>query len=269
MVAGDDSSNEDANTSEDDDGEASERIKHISGDDLGDSFSDAIPRAKAVWIDDILTREGEREDAPTSGEEETDDEDEQDDDDEEDEEDEEEEDEEESGENEKGQSLKDWEQSDDDHIDSKEEEEDDDSDDGTDKLVVMENQKKVLEGKGRQNDDASAHRTKINVKEDVHKKGDLPYTIEAPKDFEEFSALLQNRSDDQIVEAIRRIRTYNAIAVAAENRKKMQVRYLCCFYVLLLLKTTVSISNIWIQLDCRCSMACCCNTLLFQQARSL
>lgn len=222
MVAGDDSSNEDANTSEDDDGEASERVRHISGDDLGDSFSDAIPKAKAVWIDDILTREGEREDAPTSGEEENDDEDEQDDDEEEEEEDEEEEDE--SGENEKGQSLKDWEQSDDDHIDL-EEEEDDDSDDGTDKLAVMENEKKVLEGKGRQNDEASAHRIKINVKGDVHKKGDLPYTIEAPKDFEEFSALLENRSDDQIVEAIRRIRTYNAIAVAAENRKKMQVFY--------------------------------------------
>ncbi|GFP87290.1 nucleolar protein 14 [Phtheirospermum japonicum] len=54
---------------------------------------------------------------------------------------------------------------------------------------------------------------------------ELPYTIEAPKNFEEFSALVENRSDDQILEAIRRIRTFNAISIAAENRKKIQVFY--------------------------------------------
>ncbi|KAH6762950.1 nucleolar-like protein [Perilla frutescens var. hirtella] len=223
MVAGDDSSNEDGNTSDDDDDEASKRIRHISGDDLGDSFSDAIPRTKAVWIDDLLKGEGvanpEREDAPTSGKEESGDDDDDD-------EDEEEESEDDDNHIEKGQSLKDWEQSDDDHIDLDEEEEEDDDDSGDDTgKQVMADQKKILESKGKQNDDAGAHRVKTDIKEDVHKKGELPYTIEAPKDFEEFSALLENRSDDQIMEAIRRIRTYNAIAVAAENRKKMQVFY--------------------------------------------
>ena len=81
----------------------------------------------------------------------------------------------------------------------------------------------LVKTKGNQYNDSGAFRVKPIVKEDVHKKGELPYTIEAPKSFEEFSALLENYSDDQVVEAIRRIRTYNAIAVAAENRKKMQV----------------------------------------------
>ncbi|KAG6405565.1 hypothetical protein SASPL_133156 [Salvia splendens] len=201
-------------------------ISHISGDDLGDSFSDAIPKTKAVWIDDLLNKksvtDSDAEDAPTSGEEE--DGNEEDDDDGVDDE-EEEGSEESSDEDEKAQTLKDWEQSDEEQIDLEDEEEDDDSDDATGKKVIMENQKKILRTKGNQNNDSGAFRVKPIVKEDVHKKGELPYTIKAPKSFEEFSALLENYSDDQVVEAIRRIRTYNVIAVAAENRKKMQVFY--------------------------------------------
>ncbi|XP_047971513.1 nucleolar protein 14 isoform X2 [Salvia hispanica] len=223
MAAGDDSSDEDAENFEDDDGEASKQISHISGDDLGDSFSEAIPKTKAVWIDDLLKKDGvtdpETEDAPTSGDEEDDDNEEDDD------EEEEEGSEESSGEDEKAQSLKDWEQSDEEQIDSEDEEEDNGSDDATGKKVIVENQKKILKTKGNQNNDAGALGVKTILKEDVHKKGELPYTIEAPKNFEEFSALLKDLSDDQVVEAIRRIRTYNAIAVAAENRKKMQVFY--------------------------------------------
>ncbi|XP_042023391.1 nucleolar protein 14-like isoform X2 [Salvia splendens] len=232
MAAGDDSNDEDAENSEDADGEASKQISHVSGDDLGDSFSEAIPKTKAVWIDDLLKKDGvtypETEDAPTSGGEEEDDnekEDDDDDDDDEEEDEEEEGSEESSGEDEKAQSLKDWEQSDEEQIDSEDEEEDNDSDDATGKKVIMENQKKIFKTKGDQNNDAGALKVKTIVKEDVHKKGELPYTIEAPKNFEEFSALMKDLSDDQVLEAIRRIRTYNAIAVAAENRKKMQVFY--------------------------------------------
>ncbi|KAL1553306.1 nucleolar protein 14 isoform X2 [Salvia divinorum] len=224
---GDDSSNEDADNSEDDVGEVSKQISHISGDDLGDSFSDVIPKTKAVWIDDLLTKNSvtdpEAEDDPTSGEEENDNE-EDDDDDDASEDEEGEGSEESSDEDEKAQPLKDSEQSDEEQIDL-EDEEDDDRDDATGKKVIMENQKKILVTKGNQNNDSGAFRVKPIVKEDVHKRGELPYTIEAPKCFEEFSALLENYSDDQVVEAIRRIRTYNAIAVAAENRKKMQVFY--------------------------------------------
>ncbi|KAL1556594.1 nucleolar protein 14-like isoform X2 [Salvia divinorum] len=222
---GDDSSNEDAYNSEDDVGEVSKQISHISGDDLGDSFSDVIPKTKAVWIDDLLTKNSvtdpEAEDAPTSGEEEDDNEE----DDDADEDEEGEGSEESSDEDEKAQTLNDWEQSDEEQIDLEDEEEDDDSDDATGKKVFMGHQKKILVTKGNQNNDSGAFRVKPIVKEDVHKKGELPYTIEAPNCFEEFSSLLENYSDDQVVEAIRRIRTYNAIAVAAENRKKMQVFY--------------------------------------------
>ncbi|KAL8523619.1 hypothetical protein ACS0TY_013551 [Phlomoides rotata] len=159
----DDSSSEEDNSSgdDDDDDESLKPIKHISGDDLGDSFSnDAKLKTKAVWIDDILGKEN-----ATGGEEEE----------------EEKGSDEDDGEYKKAQSLKDWEQSDDDNIET-------------------------------------------NV-EDEEEDGELPYTIEAPNFFEEFNALLENRSNDQILEAIRRIRTFNAIAVAAENRKKMQVFY--------------------------------------------
>ncbi|KAK6116411.1 hypothetical protein DH2020_049873 [Rehmannia glutinosa] len=227
MAAAHDSSNEDADTSEDDDDESAKQIKHISGDDLGDSFShDATPK-KVVWIDDILRRENDRnleiEDAMSSGESENDDDDEEDDNDDDDEEDDD------DGEDEKAQSLKDWEQSDDDNIETNledEEEEDDDDDDGIGKRVDMVDQKKISERRGKQKDNEGAHKkVKTDVKEDLLQKGELPYTIEAPKNFEEFSELLENRSDDQIVEAIRRIRTFNAISIAAENRKKIQVFY--------------------------------------------
>lgn len=226
MTAADDSSNEDGNSSgDDDDDESSKPIKHISGDDLGDSFSDDSKlRTKAVWIDDILGRvsaaDPEREDDSSSGESENDED--------EDEEDEAEESDEDNGEYKKAQSLKDWEQSDDDVETNLEDEEedsddDDDNDDGTGKQVDKVEKKKIFESSGKQNDGAGAYKVKTNVKDDVYQTGELPYTIEAPKDFEEFSALLENRSNDQILEAIRRIRTFNAIAVAAENRKKMQV----------------------------------------------
>ncbi|KAL8531509.1 hypothetical protein ACS0TY_008195 [Phlomoides rotata] len=235
MAAADDSSSEEGNSSGDDD-ESLKPIKHISGDDLGDSFSnDAKLKTKAVWIDDILGKENatgtEREDASSSGESENDD------DDDDEEEEEAEGSDEDDGEYKKAQSLKDWEQSDDDNIETNLEDEEEDSDedddddddhvggDGTGKQVDKVDKKKIFESRGKQNDGAGSHRVKTSVKDVVHQKGELPYTIEAPKDFEEFSALLENRSNDQILEAIRRIRTFNAIAVAAENRKKMQVFY--------------------------------------------
>lgn len=236
MVAADDSGNEDANTSEEDDEESSKQIRHISGDDLGDSFShEAKPRTKVGWIDEILRRENaselESDDAASSGESEDDDDVD---------EEEAEGSDEDHGEDDKAQSLKDWEQSDDDNLETnleeEEEEEDededdddgddddgdgdgDDSDDGIVKRVDMVDQKKISESRGKQKDNAGVSKVKTNVKEDFDKKGEFPYTIEAPKTVEEFSALLENCSDDQILEARRRIRTYNAITIAAENRR--------------------------------------------------
>ncbi|KAK4423666.1 Nucleolar protein 14 [Sesamum alatum] len=245
MVAADDSSNEDANSSEEDDDESSKQIRHISGDDLGDSFSHEAKSTKVGWIDEILRRKNASEvdidDAAGSGESEEDDDDDDDDDDEDEDEDEDEEEgsDRDQDENNKAQSLKDWEQSDDDNIETnlEEEEEDDDDDDegegddGIVKRLDMVDQKKISESKGKQKDNAGVAKVKTYVKEDLDKKEELPYTIEAPKNFEEFSALLENRSDDQILEAIKRIRTYNAITIAAENRKKNASRIHFRIYV--------------------------------------
>lgn len=232
MAGADNASDEDADASEDDD-ESAKRPKHISGDDLGDSFShDTKSKLKVCWIDEVLRKENtsdlESEDGTSSGESEDDDEGS-----------------EEGSDNshdnvELSQSLKDWEQSDDENIDTNfeddeeeaseddNEEEDEETgkeDDGSGKLVDIVDQKKSSESRGKQNTGSSTREVKTSLKEDLHQQVELPYTIEAPKNFEELSALLENRSDEQIVEAIRRIRTFNAITVAAENRKKMQVFY--------------------------------------------
>ncbi|KAL3644602.1 hypothetical protein CASFOL_009782 [Castilleja foliolosa] len=221
MMSAHDSGNENDDDDDDEDvvGDESEKqTKHISGDDLGDSFS-AVPKIKPVWIDDIIRKDNdinlEIEDPVSSGE--TDDDDDEDDDD-----DDEEGSDEDDGEDEKAESLKDWEQSDDDIIETN----DDDIDDGIGKGEdMLEKRKKITESRCKLKDNESANNAKIIAIDDLIQKVELPYTIEAPKNFEEFSVLVENRSDDQILEAIRRIRAFNAISIAAENRKKIQVFY--------------------------------------------
>ncbi|XP_073141164.1 uncharacterized protein [Henckelia pumila] len=223
MAATDNPSDEDADTSEDDEG-SSKRPKHISGDDIGDSFShDVKSKPKVGLIDEVLrkgnTSDLDSENGTSSGESEDDDEGS------------------EEGYNnhdkdEQSQSLKDWEQSDDENIGTNfeddeeaasEDDDNDEEDEGT--LVDIVAKKKPSESRGDKNIGSSIREARTNLKEDLHPQVELPYTIEAPKNFEELCALLENRSDEQIVEAIRRIRTFNAISVAAENRKKMQVFY--------------------------------------------
>ncbi|KAL3636188.1 hypothetical protein CASFOL_020735 [Castilleja foliolosa] len=226
MVAAHDSGNEndDDEDDEDADDEPTNQTKHISGDDLGDSFS-AVPKTDPIWIDDIIRKDNdsnlENEVAVSSGESE----DEDDEDDEESDGSDEDDEEAEEGsdeDDEKAESLKDWEQSDDDIIKTN----DDETDDGIGKgKGMIEKKKTITESRVKKIESASDNNAKINAKDDLTQKVELPYTIEAPKNFEEFSALVENRSDDQILEAIRRIRTFNAISIAAENRKKIQVFY--------------------------------------------
>lgn len=224
MVATDYSSNDDADISEDEN--SGKRQRHISGDDLGDSFSDKVKlKTRAVWIDDLLKDENlsESQDASSSGESETENEDDEDDDDSGDEEEGSEED---QDKDEKAMALKDWEQSDDDtvHPNMEDEEEEVSGDDDTSGNVAnMENRKKLPESVVVHKDRSLAEKTKTNPEETSNTILELAYTIDAPKTFEELDALLENRSDDQIMEAIRRIRVYNAISIAAENREKMQV----------------------------------------------
>ncbi|CAA2945074.1 nucleolar 14 [Olea europaea subsp. europaea] len=224
-ITGDDSSDEDI-----DEEASTKQQRSISGDDLGDSFShDALPRTKLGLISEILRSENENDlesddDDDAASEDSEDDKDNDDDEGSDDDDD-----------DDKIQSLKDWEQNDDDNIDSYSEDggededgdidSEDEKDDDIGICVETTNDKKPSGSKGKQKDSLGAGKVKENIKKNILEQGELPYTIEAPQSFEEFSALLDNRSGDQIVEAIRRIRTFNAISVAVENRKKMQVFY--------------------------------------------
>ncbi|KAG6708692.1 nucleolar protein 14 isoform X1 [Carya illinoinensis] len=198
--------------------------RSISGDDLGDSFSlEEEPRAKKGWVDEILERrdgnDSESEASDSSGDSET----------AEDDSDEEGSDEDnEEGEN--NLSLKDWEQSDDDtlgkDLEEGEEEGEEHDDDGQQMEPKPQKKKEktnAFAASKRNGDILDAKKDKTDGKHSS--TSDLPYLIEAPKSFEELSALLGNRSNNDIMLILNRIRTSNAIKLAAENRKKMQVFY--------------------------------------------
>ncbi|XP_060215058.1 uncharacterized protein LOC132641933 [Lycium barbarum] len=227
MAAADDGSDEDGDAS-DDNSKLVKDPRTISGDDLGDDLEE-VPRNKLDWIGEILKRkesELESEDAASTGDSESEDDDGEDagSDDEEDEGNDDGEDEgsdeydEEQG---TAQTIKDWEQSDDDIIDTEVEDDDEESDDDAKKVLKIKDQKEVSV-KGKEVGTSQTKKEKTTVK---HQQSELPYTIEAPKTLEEFTSLIDSCSNDQIIEAIRRIRTFNAITVAAENKKKMQVFY--------------------------------------------
>ncbi|XVF85775.1 hypothetical protein PTKIN_Ptkin17bG0144500 [Pterospermum kingtungense] len=221
MLATDYSSDEDGENAEKD---SAQRPRSISGDDLGDSFAlDEEPGHKKGWVDEIL----ERKDADDS---ENEDEDSSEDSENSEGADEDEGSEEDNdNEQERTLSLKDWEQSDDDDLgtdldeDGKGEEQDDAIGDVD---VEKRGLNKSNESELRKEDVASVEAKKIksSVKH-VSTKSDIPYIIEAPSSLEEFSSLLENRSNGDIVEIINRIRANNSIKLAAENRKKIQVFY--------------------------------------------
>lgn len=219
MAAADDGSDEDGNTS-DDDSKLVKDPRTISGDDLGDDLEE-VPNNKLGWIAEILRRkesELKSEDGASSGESESEEDDGEDEgsDDEEDEGSDEED--EEQG---KRQTIKDWEKSDDDIIDTEEEDDDEGSGDDAKKVMKIKDHKEVA-SKGKEVSTSQTQKEKTSVK---HQQSELPYTIEAPKMLDEFTSLIDNCSDDQVIEAIRRIRAFNAVTVAAENKKKMQVFY--------------------------------------------
>ena len=55
---------------------------------------------------------------------------------------------------------------------------------------------------------------------------DIPFTIEAPASYQAFANLVQGRSAVQLQTIVQRVRACNAIALATDNRRKLQVR---CF----------------------------------------
>ncbi|KAJ0094969.1 hypothetical protein Patl1_16643 [Pistacia atlantica] len=227
MLATDDTSDED---NEADEKLSAQRPKSMSGDDLGDSFSlDEEPKAKRGWVDEVLERKDTTEiedddssedsdDAESDGVDEGFNED--------------------SDASEKTQTLKDWEQSDDDDLerDLEEEEEEeleldeenDDSDDDEEEIEPRGKKKSRgnAHGEIRKSDKESLDIKKMKVNHTkLSGQPDIPYIIEAPKSLDEFCALLDNCSNADKILVINRIRASNAIKLAAENRKKMQVFY--------------------------------------------
>ncbi|KAJ0037512.1 hypothetical protein Pint_23460 [Pistacia integerrima] len=227
MLATDDTSDED---NEADEKLSAQRPKSMSGDDLGDSFSlDEEPKAKRGWVDEVLERKDTTESEDDDSSEDSDDA-ESDGVDEEFNED--------SDASEKTLTLKDWEQSDDDDLerDLEEEEEeelelDEDNDDSDDDEEGMEPRGKKksrgnAHGEIRKSDKESLDIKKMKVNHTkLSGQPDIPYIIEAPKSLDEFCALLDNCSNADKILVINRIRASNAIKLAAENRKKMQVFY--------------------------------------------
>ncbi|XP_050372311.1 uncharacterized protein LOC126790198 [Argentina anserina] len=214
---------------EDADKPSTQRPRSISGDDLGDSFSlEEEPRAKKGWVDEILERkdasasESEGDDSDSSegsegsengGVEGSDEDD---------------------CEGEKDLLNKEWEQSDDDNleIDLDDEEEDSDEhgndDDGYQKEVDQRDLKKLKRNDAVQaskSDGKSLDDKKLPTNKQSSTESDLPYIIEAPTSMEELNALLDDLCNADIALIIHRIRASNAIKLAAENKKKMQVFY--------------------------------------------
>ncbi|CAI9096424.1 OLC1v1032571C1 [Oldenlandia corymbosa var. corymbosa] len=191
MVAADGSSDDDDDGPDDDNNQLeSSNVEEI--------------QTKVGWIGNVLRDDADddRQDAAFTEESE-------------DEEDSEEEETDEDDESDKAHSLKDWEQSDDDELGTDVEDDEED----------MESEEKKQGNQGSQMRTGNVESVKESSKLHTLQIGELPYTIEAPKSLEEFTSLLENRPDDQIVEAIRRIRAFNAINLAAENKRKMQVFY--------------------------------------------
>ncbi|CAN6288229.1 unnamed protein product [Urochloa humidicola] len=196
---------------EDDDNEDDSHTQPISGDDLGDSFTDDSIKKKKGWVDEIYQKEGRKigDDAAASDNEESDDE--HADDDESD--NEEDDDEQNSSDNDFGNmSARDWEQSEDDEVDV-----------GDDEMEDFQEKEQVISVKVVKKD-AQNLKKESNVKMQV-KDGSVPFVIDAPNNLKDLSSLLDGRSETEIFEIISRIRTCNSIRLAAENRRKMQVFY--------------------------------------------
>lgn len=213
--------------------ESTKRPWAISGDDLGDSFSVEEEQPKRGWIDDLLDRKDDV-DNSESGEDDGSSEDSES-------EEEEDDDGESDGDDEKqrkGHPLEDWEQSDDELGAELEDDSDDDDEEEVEPRVH----------KKSKNDDAAPYegeglsgtvKQKTTIKKLSSTQLDIPFVIDPPKNFEELLALVEDRSNEDVILIVNRIRIGNSIKIKAENRKKMQVRFnftlkdlhVCCFLV--------------------------------------
>ncbi|KAL5079771.1 hypothetical protein RYX36_008192, partial [Vicia faba] len=225
MTAAEDSSEEDNEDSEE---PSKQKLRSVSGDDLGDSFSvDDKTITKKGLIDLILKRKDEEDSS-------SEDDDEEDSDDSESSEDPGEGTGDDLDDHKKDITSKDWEQSDDDDISAGSEDDDDEDEErAAEELDEIKGLNSRIHKKAKRNDsvesvkgdDDSSDAKKIVVGGKMSKEVEIPYIIEAPKTFEELCSLVDKRSNSDIILIINRIRKSNAITLAAENRKKVQVFY--------------------------------------------
>ncbi|KAF6158497.1 hypothetical protein GIB67_040011 [Kingdonia uniflora] len=199
-----------------------EKVRSISGDDLSDSFGNEEKGYKKGWVDEILERdagENENEEGGSSEDSESD---------------EDETDQEEEGEDGdlrlKTMSVKDWEQSDDDNLSTdlvdEEEEDEEQEEEGMEGKDTHRAKKSVAQiTRNEKVEVSSSKKSKQGKQQLPAQDGTLPFVIEVPASKVELCSLLDNRSDAEILEAINRICACNAISLAAENKKKMQVFY--------------------------------------------
>lgn len=263
------------------------KLKHVSGDDLGDSLLSADDLAKKTChIDDIIrSKFGAKMSDPkiknsddseddesdeTKGNDDNNDDGSSDHGDSSDEE-EEEEDGEDSDGNEGNSDMprvKDWEQSEDDNLSTDDEEM---------KNSELENLKS-LDSDGVKSQGSkyiSPGKRDTDEKSSLIEKDSLPFIIEAPKNIRELCSLIDNRPEADIVEAINRIRVCNAIRLSTENRRKMQVFQLDIYgyygnlgetfspKTLFLIHVIAMILKLMVSQCCRSFMAFFCNILLF------
>lgn len=203
---------------ENDGEEPSKRLRAISGDDLGDSFSVDEEQPRKGWIDEVLARKGDADnsesDEDDGSSEESGSEGEEDD-----------EEEESDGVDQKPRKshpLKDWEQSDDELEAELEDDTDDDEEEEAEPRVHNKSKKDVAssaKGEGL----SGTVKQKTNLKKLSTMQSNIPFVIDAPKSFEELTALVEDCSNADVILIVNRIRTSNSIKLAAENRKKMQV----------------------------------------------
>ncbi|KAK9101020.1 hypothetical protein Scep_024450 [Stephania cephalantha] len=220
MAAPDYSSDEDGIDHIDNNSTSIAKRRSSSGDDLGDSFSlDKESRNKKGWVDEILERdatssENENDSLSIEGSEsdESDTHQESEDD----------------GNPPNPMSLQDWEQSDDENFSTDMEEEDKEGEEveGMDRRSIRKKEEDIAPKiKAKKEDPSTSEKRKTSGEQVMGHLDTLPFVLEAPSSLAELCALLDNRTDAEVVEGISRIRACNAIKLASENRKKMQVFY--------------------------------------------
>jgi nucleolar protein 14 len=205
-----DSDDENEDSDEEPDSRRANKKKRLelSGDDLGENFvlDDEEQEGKG-WVDEVMARNGDEEA--------------------------------DSGEEGSGEEEGDSEEDDDEEDD---EEEADDSADGddSDEQFSDEDDLPNKQTSLKEFERPSAKAKKDLVMEEAtavkmlsSEAEELPFVISAPESLGEFRGLVDHRSTEDLGVAIQRIRTCNAISLAAENRKKMQV---CLYFVGILME---------------------------------